>query len=360
MFLFSPNQLRQTSREFQRLFPGEVSYAVKANPEAQILRVLWESGIRSYDVASIGEIELVRAVLPSSHLHYNNPVKTPEMVAEAVNRFGVESLVIDDRHGLEILKPYLRPGMEITVRFKLEHSSAAYDFGSKFGADEVQAVELLKAVSDCGARPSLTFHPGSQCVDPHVYGKYIEVAANISRQAGIQLFRLNVGGGFPVSYAGLSLPSLTQYFEIIDEKVRRSFGERRPALLCEPGRAMVASCCSLLTRVVHIRDNGDTFINDGVYGGMQEQVIMECRLPVRAWRHGQRIESETTSRRVFGPTCDPVDKLSATLELPVDLVPGDHLEFGLTGAYGSATATRFNGFEPASYARVRHGYMHSE
>ena len=57
-FLFSKRQLQRTSMEFQNSFPGEVSYAVKANPAKVVLNALWLSGIHSFDVASLGEIRL--------------------------------------------------------------------------------------------------------------------------------------------------------------------------------------------------------------------------------------------------------------------------------------------------------------
>jgi ornithine decarboxylase len=67
------------------------------------------------------------------------------------------------------------------------------------------------------------------------------------------------------------------------------------------------------------------------------------------------VRSELTAFTVFGPTCDPVDRLPRTLELPVDLRTGDYLELGLVGAYGSATATMFNGFDSQRYINVREG-----
>jgi ornithine decarboxylase len=358
-FLFSRNELRQNAQVFQRLFPGEVSFAVKANPDPLVLATLYQSGIQSFDVASLGEIEQLSRLFPESTLHFNNPVRTPEVTRIAYFQYGVRSFVVDDRAGLKQLRTQCGSQMEISVRFKLEHDSAAYDFGSKFGADKDDSVILLRRAAAMGAKTSLTFHPGSQCTDPAVYARYVEAAAEIASMAGVTLYRLNVGGGFPVAYPGSEIDSVEEFFRVIGNSVEQHFADNRPELLCEPGRALAASCASLLTRVIHVRENGDVFVNDGIYGSLQEQAIMKTELPIKAWRGDQPLESGTVRRRIFGPTCDPVDRLSTSFSLPVDLEPGDYLEFGLMGAYGSATATRFNGFEPAQYITVNTGYSQS-
>ena len=116
---------------------------------------------------------------------------------------------------------------------------------------------------------------------------------------------------------------------------------------------MVASSASLLARVIHVRDcEKSVFVNDGVYGGMQEQSLVDICLPVRAWRNGKVLSAPETDYQVFGPTCDPVDRLSKSTALPKGLRTGDYIEFGLLGAYGSATTTTFNGFSSCTYANV--------
>jgi ornithine decarboxylase len=241
------------------------------------------------------------------------------------------------------------------VRFKLEHGGAAYDFGSKFGCSEEHAVQLLRRIAATGARAALTFHPGSQCSEPRMYAHYIEAASRIVKRAGTRVAFLNVGGGFPAYYPGTDLPPLKTYFQVIATAAKQHLGNSLP-LLCEPGRGMVAPAVSLLTRVIHVRDCGvSLFVNDGVYGGMQEQSLIDMRLPVIAWRDGKRLRGDAKGYRIFGPTCDPVDRLSRETTLPAGLRPGDYIEFGLLGAYGSATSTRFNGFSSGTYVNVDKG-----
>lgn len=356
VFLYAASALYKTSRSLQLNFPGEVSYAVKANPEETVLNTLWDSGIRSFDVASINEIKWVSSLFRDANLHFNNPVKSERDIEQAYCLYGVRSFVIDDLSGLNLLIPYLRAEVEVTIRFKLDHDRAAYDFGSKFGATSEQAIMLLKRVNQYQAKCALTFHPGSQCTDSEVYERYIIEAARIARKADVSIKRLNVGGGFPVNYQNSNVAEISEFFHVINQTVKQCFPDDVPGLLCEPGRAMVSSCASLLTRVIHLRDNGDVFINDGVYGGLQEQSIMAIETPLRIWRNGIEIQQGGKARTIFGPTCDPVDRLLSQYPLSEDIKPGDYVEFGLMGAYGSATATGFNGFDPAEYVWVEKGF----
>ncbi|PLW68764.1 ornithine decarboxylase [Pseudohalioglobus lutimaris] len=354
LYLFCADTLRRRARCFTHGFPGQVSYAVKANPEARVLETLSSFGMQSFDVASLDEVRRVVEHCPGSTLHFNNPIKAQESITEAYLRYGVRSFAIDEVAELEKVHRCTGGDTQITytVRFKLDHAGAAYDFGSKFGANEDAAVALLKNIRARGARAALTFHPGSQCTDPQMYVRYIKAAAGIIRRAAVPLQFLNVGGGFPEHYPGTALPSLEEYFDAIKAAARQHLDRHIP-LICEPGRAMVAPAVSLLTRIIHVRDCGNSlFLNDGVYGGMQEQSLIDLSLPVRAWQEGRLLQAPLAGYHIFGPTCDPVDRLSRETRLPAGLRPGDYLEFGLLGAYGSVTATRFNGFHSGTYVNV--------
>jgi ornithine decarboxylase len=354
LYLFCPDALQTRAKRFLTHFPGTVSYAVKANPEVRVLETLAATGLQNFDVASLDEVRRVSEYCPGSILHYNNPIKAEEAVAESYLRYGVRSFALDEMSELEKIHRCTGgdPDVTYTVRFKLEHAGAAYDFGSKFGATEDYAVELLQAIEKIGGRPALTFHPGSQCTDPQMYERYLEAASRILSRAGVKPAFINVGGGFPEYYQDTSIPALEEYFSVISSSMDKYFDTDIP-LICEPGRGMVASSVSLLARVIHVRDCGKSvFVNDGVYGGMQEQSLVDICLPVRAWREGEALIATESDYHVFGPTCDPVDRLSKSTALPKELRTGDYIEFGLLGAYGSATTTTFNGFSSCTYVNV--------
>ena len=358
VYLFCPEYLKRQAETFLGGFGGLVSYAVKANPHPLVLEALSESGVRAFDVASPREIHLAQALGIGVQVHYNNPVKCPRDIAAAFEDLAVRSFALDDRLELDKLRTCVDAGagVELSVRYRLDGGSAWYDFGSKFGATPRDAAELLRMVATAGFEPSLAFHPGSQCSDPSSYARHIQAAAEIAREANVTIHRLNVGGGFPVPYRDCEVPALQRFFTTIDAAVSDAFGSSPPALVCEPGRAIAAPTTSLVCRVTHRRANGNLFLNDGIYGGLMEQLLVPLRSPVRAWREGELLAGRTREVTVFGPTCDCADRLPHPIPLPRDIQTGDWVEFGMAGAYGSATATGFNGFRSDTYVQVRRGF----
>lgn len=352
MLFFSPAVLHATAQRFLDGFPGLVTFAVKSNPDEMVIQNLDAVGIRGYDVASVDEIELIRRVAPDATLHYNNPVRARVEIARAV-ALGARSFSVDSHSELAKLTAAVPTDSEISVRFKLPVVGAAYDFGTKFGALADLAVELLAEVAAAGLTPSLTFHPGTQCTDPMAWDAYIRVAAEIAHRAGVRLARLNVGGGFPAHRLNGAAPELETIFTLIDRVTGEAFGCDRPALVCEPGRGLVAEAFSLATRVRAVRDGAHVFLNDGVYGGLAELPLIGIidRIEVRAPCGAQRAAAPQP-RIVFGPTCDSIDRLPGQLMLPGDLAEDDYIIFHGLGAYSTATVTRFNGFGQLDVATV--------
>jgi len=342
MAFFCAPMLHDTARRFQRGFDGLVSYAVKANDDTAVITNLHAAGITAFDVASPVEIDLLRALAPLAVLHYNNPVRSNSEISHAVDA-GVLSWSVDSAGEFAKLAAKVPHGAEISVRLRLPIKGAAYDFGEKFGADPALAVELLQKVKAAGYRASMTFHPGTQCHDSQVWVQYIQTCAEVAKQAGVTLRRLNVGGGFPARRSGHA-PQLQAIFTAITEAVAARFTQP-PQLVCEPGRAMVSDAFSLACRIKALHDNGALYLNDGIYGGLTEFRDLNtnheftCLSP-----NGDRRQGATRKRVVFGPTCDSLDKLPEPLPLPCDAEEEDYLLFAGMGAYVNATCTRFNGY----------------
>lgn len=340
---FSPRQLQDTAQRFRNGFDGLVSYAVKANDRPEVLANLVAAGLRAFDVASPAEMAAVRAICPDAVLHYHNPVRSEAEIAQAVAQ-GVASWSVDDMGELDKLAQ-VPPEAEIAVRFVLPVKGAAYCFGDKFGATPDQAVALLRRVVAMGRRPALYFHPGTQCDDPQAWVDYIGAAARIAGRAGVQVARLNVGGGFASDRSGTP-PDLEAVFAAMASATRVAFGAAAPTLVCEPGRAMVAEAFTLATRIKGMRDTGRrVYLNDGLYGGLAELRDMAHGRPVRVVGPGARPRrGEGVPRVVFGPTCDSLDRLPGDWPLPADAAPGDHVLFDGMGAYSVAISTAFNGY----------------
>jgi len=359
LYCFSPERLTKQANIFIRHFAGTVGYAVKSNPEPRVIKTLVDAGITTYDVASLNEIRLIREICPSARLLFDNPVKSENEIKEAYELYDVRVMAIDDPCELQKIVDTIgiQPDLELVVRFKIGNSNAVYDLSKKFGTSHDAAVALLKQCSGLGFKTSLTFHPGSQCSTPSSYGDYIKAAKAVVDDAQVKIETLNVGGGFPAPYLESDIPALAEYFAEIKTQWEALFASSGTELVCEPGRGMVDACVSLVTRVKHIRPDADVlFLNDGVYGAFMEQLFSPMILPSKEFRVNGDTATQLTSDKkaftVFGPTCDSADILPYQPQLANDLAMGDYIVFGLMGGYGSATATKFNGFLPGEYVDV--------
>jgi len=354
-FLYSERELKKAVKVFKKGFDGLLTYAVKCNPSPHIIAKLHEEGLKAFDVASNTEMALVRDHAPGAAMHYNNPIKNRREIERAYEEFGVRSFTIDHPQQLDQLAAVVSPSrdVEVTTRFKAGKALKSYDFGTKFGVMEQGAVEIASMVQQMGYTPSLCFHVGSQCEDAYAYERHIAAAARIVEESGIELKRLNVGGGFPAPYPTSVAPPMDYYFETISEAVETNFGSNKPELIVEPGRALVTSSTSLLLRVKHQRGGLSVYLNDGAYGSLMEVKFMDFTPPVRVWR-GARLhtEDEVSGFTIFGPTCDSYDVLPQTFMLPIDIDEDDWIEFGLMGAYTQASLTPFNGFDRRDWYRV--------
>ena len=340
ILFFSASKLIGQHKLFKENFPGEVTFAVKAHPNRDVIETLATGGMGAFDVASPAEMALVRSISPLAVLHYNNPIRSKDEIRDAIDH-GVASYSIDRMGELEKLLSQLTTPVEISVRLKLETKGGKIDFGSKFGADEDLATKLLMRVKAAGHKPAMCFHPGTQCLNADAWREYIHACARVSRLANVSLDRLNVGGGFP-SQREEDAIDLQKFFDVIKSETKNAFGHDAPTLLCEPGRAMVAEAFALTTRVKAICDN-QIFLNDGIYGGLSEMRDIGSTSRIRV--QGQLEHSKDTIAYVlFGPTCDSLDVLPDPVELPTNIAEGDYIIFDAMGAYSAAIATRFNGY----------------
>ena len=353
VMFFAPAALQSTARRFLDGFPGLVTYAVKSNPDEMVIQNLVAAGITGFDVASPVEIEIIRRLAPSAALHYNNPVRARHEIAYAV-AMGVKSFSVDSRSEFKKLSEIVPvAGAEISVRFKLPVAGAAYNFGAKFGATVELATELLRDVADQGYVASLTFHPGTQCTDPMAWDSYIRAAGEICANAGVKAKRLNVGGGFPSHRLWGEVPELEAIFALIGRVADEVFEGAPPALVCEPGRGLVAESFSLASRIKAVRDGEHVFLNDGTYGSMDELPVTGIIDRITVISSEGKIRTGAPSPRViFGPTCDSIDRLPGEIDLPGDLEEGDYLVISGMGAYSTATNTHFNGFGALTVATV--------
>jgi len=244
-----------------------------------------------------------------------------------------------------------RRDIAVLVRLSTPGGKALYELSNKFGASPTEAVELLRAVHAAGLETGLAFHVGSQCADPAAWRVAMDLVAQVVGAAGVPIRYLDVGGGFPASYANHAIPPLEEFFAVIRDRLREMPLESDCILMCEPGRALVADAVSLVVQI-QLRKGDALYINDGIYHSMSESADAGVQLPARLIRPGREISPLMTGYVVFGPTCDSTDLLPHKVVLPADAAEGDWIEFGQIGAYSNAMATRFNGFTSETFVSV--------
>jgi len=347
VYCLRPAVLEETVREFRALFPGTVLYAVKCNPHPRVLDALHAAGITHFDTASLPEIALIAERYRDATCYFMHPVKGRAAIQSAYGVYGVRHFVVDHPDELRKVLAEAR-GRDLTIVVRLAtppDPATVYDLSSKFGCGVDAAAALLREIAAAGCRGGLAFHVGSQCGTPASYTQALALVGEVIARVGAAPSVIDVGGGFPARYAGTDLPPLAAYMAAIRAGLAALALPPETIVLAEPGRALVANACSLLVQI-QLRKDGSLYLNDGVFGSLAEMALSSLRMPVRLWRRDGAAAAATLPFKLYGPTCDGLDVLPGTFELPADAREGDWLEIGQLGAYSNALATRFNGFFP--------------
>jgi ornithine decarboxylase len=350
--LVRPHAARRAARFFVEKFPGRTLYAVKANPSPELVRILWDSGVTHYDVASIAEVRMVRATLPEAVLCFMHPVKAEEAIAEAYFDHGVRTFSLDTMEELDKIVRATKFATDLTlcVRLRVSSDYSKLSLASKFGVSPIEAKELLIATRQVADALGICFHVGSQAMTPDAYAQAMERVRQAIVEAAVTVDVIDVGGGFPSSYPGMEPPPLELYFETIHRAFESLPISYSAELWAEPGRALCAEYSSLIVRVEKRRGD-ELYINDGAYGALFDAAHVGWRFPVTLLR-----EADSRARPLafsfYGPTCDDLDRMAGPFMLPADVGAGDYIEIGMLGAYGCAMRTGFNGFGSAATVEV--------
>ena len=348
VILNRPHAAARAARFFVEKFPGRSLYAVKANPSADLLAVLWASGVTHYDVASIAEVRAVRAALPDAELCFMHPVKTARAIAEAYRQHGVKTFSLDTQEELDKIVSATAnddgtsaTDLRLCVRLRVSSEYAELSLASKFGIDLADAAPLLQATRQVSDWLGVCFHVGSQAMTPFAYVQALERVRAAIVDAAVTVDIVDVGGGFPSIYPGMEPPPLEDYFGAIHRAFESLPVSYSSELWCEPGRALCAEYNSMVVKVEKRRGK-ELYINEGAYGALFDAAHIGWRFPVS--RLGDAPAGEQQDFSFFGPTCDDMDFMEGPFALPASTGPGDYIEIGMLGAYGAAMRTKFNGF----------------
>ena len=345
VYCIRKKSIQVASKLFQEKFPGKILYAVKTNPNKEVLKTIIQSGIKQFDVASVEEIKTIKQINPNLHCSYMHTVKSRENIKEAYFNYGIKDFSLDTKEELiKILESTNHAkDLNLFVRVSVSNEHAEIDLSKKFGALTSEAMGLLRLAKANSKKVGLSFHVGSQCMHPISYAKGISEIGNIIKRTKIVPNYINVGGGFPTIYPDLIPQSMENYFEEIKNSLAKLNLEKMPEIICEPGRAIVAESGSTIVKV-NLRKKQKLYINDGTYGTLFDGGVPNIVYPTRLITKGRIISKKLTSFDFYGPTCDSMDYMKGPFLLPNNVKENDYIELGQLGAYGLTFRTQFNGF----------------
>jgi ornithine decarboxylase len=344
--VFKPDAMEKAVQCFLSGFKGTVLYAVKTNPAPHVLKCLYENGIRNFDVASLGEVELVRGLLPDAKLYFMHTIKSRHAIREAYHTHGIRDFSLDSESELEKILEETghAKDLRLYVRLAISNEYAELSLAGKFGVSAVDAAALIAKTRKHANKLGVCFHVGSQCMHPDAYRIAMRILRKVVTESRATIDMLDVGGGFPSIYPGMKPLSIQLFFDAINEEFESINEGQKIELLCEPGRALVAESGSVIVRV-ELRKGDHLYINDGTYGSLFDAGTPNFVFPVRLIRPEGEAALTMSPFSFFGPTCDALDYMKGPFYLPEDVTEGDYIEIGQIGAYGGTMATRFNGFE---------------
>ena len=356
--------LRAINNEAQKHEGFCVHYAVKANANPRILRIIREAGLGA-DCVSGGEIEAsVKAGFPSSKIVFAGVGKSDWEINLGLDNdifcFNVESIP-----ELEVINELAAAkGKVARVAFRLNPNVGAHTHANittglaenKFGIDMRDMLKVINEAQDMANVKvvGLHFHIGSQILDMGDFealcNRVNELQLELERHQ-ITVEHINVGGGLGVDYQHpnrVSIPDFKAYFDTYAKKLKLRPGQ---TLHFELGRAVVAQCGSLITRTLFIKE-----------GSVKKFAIVDAGFTdlirpalYQAYHKIENITSDEPADTydVVGPICESTDVFAKQIDLN-RAHRGDLLAIRSAGAYGEIMASQYN------CRRLPQGYMSDE
>ena len=344
--------LRTITREAGQHEGFCVHYAIKANANPKLLKIIREAGLGA-DCVSGGEIEAcVRAGFPNNKIVYAGVGKSDWEINLGLDNdifcFNVESIP-----ELEVINELAAAkGRVARVAFRLNPNVGAHTHANittglaenKFGIDmrdmqkvidEASQMEHIRVVG-------LHFHIGSQILDMGDFEALcnrINDLQNELERHRIHLEHINVGGGLGIDYQHpnrVPIPDFKAYFDTYAKKLKLRSGQ---TLHFELGRAIVAQCGSLITRTLYIKEGyvKKFCIVDAGFTDLIRPALYQAYHKIENLSSDEPVETYD----VVGPICESTDVFAKQIDLN-KAHRGDFLAIRSAGAYGEIMASQYN------------------
>ncbi|MBP5391498.1 MAG: diaminopimelate decarboxylase [Bacteroidales bacterium] len=327
-------------------------YAVKANAEPKILQTICKAGLGA-DCVSGNEVKIaIKNGFAPSKIVYAGVGKSDAEIKTAL-KAGIFSFNCESVPEIKIIND-LAAGLGVKARISLRvnpdidaHTHKYISTGrkeDKFGISpwEFQAVtDLIKGLKNVKLI-GLHFHVGSQILDMSVFPllcRMVEQLQSWFLERNIKIENLNLGGGLGVDYQNPNqnpIANFKDYFELIHKNLIVRPGQK---VHFEPGRAIVAQCGHLISRVLYVK-----------IGQKMKFVILDAGMndlirPALYQAHHDIENLTSTGKKtkydVVGPVCESSDKFAHNIWLP-ETQRGDLVSLNTAGAYGQVMAMRYN------------------
>ena len=352
-YVYSRAKILERFRAYEEAFGGvrhRVCYAVKANANLAILKLLAEAGA-GFDIVSGGELfRVLKAGADPEGVIFSGVGKTAQELDYALAH-KIRSFNCESEPELALLDSLAaRRGVQarVAVRVNPDIDAATHPYIStglrkhKFGIDIADAPAVYENAKafDHLALEGVSCHIGSQILDIapmlEVFDKLVGLVECLRAQ-GLPIRSLDLGGGLGVGYKpGEQAPDIKDYVQGMCERVAGHNLE----ILIEPGRSIVAEAGVLLTRVLYRKVNGERHfvIVDAAMNDLIRPALYHSYHEIIPLRENQ---AGTITADIVGPVCETGDFLARGREI-ANVMPGDLLAVCTAGAYGFVAASNYN------------------
>lgn len=366
LYVYSENAISKECSEIRECFLDRyentrAAYACKAFSTLAMCRIMEREGF-CLDVVSGGELyTAIRSGFPAERIEFNGNNKLPDELELAVD-YGIGRIIVDGLTELARIESICRKlGKTANILYRITPGvdSHTHDFiqtgkkDSKFGIpldDDIILPAVKAAVdSDCINFLGFHFHVGSQLFDNGSHLAALDITlkltAEVKRLYGFDIKELNVGGGFGAVYTTEQRKPYSYFLDPIMERISafsEKNGLKRPEVVIEPGRSLIAEAGMTLYTVGSIKEIPGIRTYVSVDGGMTDNIrpaLYDAEYKaILASRMDASADSTVT---ICGKCCESGDILIRDARLP-KVEAGDTLAVLSTGAYGYSMASNYN------------------
>lgn len=353
VYVYSAGAFRDHARAFRAGLAGvpgaHLAYAIKANPNLAVLRLLAAEGYGA-DVVSGGELaRALAAGMPAESVVFSGVGKTEAELMRGLDAgIGQFNLELEEEgvalarlaaaRGLTA-RAVLRVNPDVDAGTHAKISTGRKE--NKFGVPIDQAPAMFARLAGLPglSLEGVAIHIGSQLFDlaplEAAYRRVGELVAAL-RAAGHRITRVDLGGGLGVRYKEGDTPRTPAEYGAMVERVTRDWDV---TLMFEPGRVIAANAGVLLTRVIWVKPGvvNPYVIVDAAMNDLARPALYD------AWHDFDAVvpSGERVVANIAGPVCETGDTFAMAREID-GVAKGDLAVFRSAGAYGATMASTYN------------------